>query len=420
MLTTPEILEAQAQPTRLGALLPRWLEEIPMYRGHASASTDSEPPLETYSRLPFIAKSDLRKGFPANFLRAGVELDDLLDQELIELEHTSGTSEERTALLLGLGWWAEQEARALRLNPFVARVLDEHPRARRVTINSPSCSGEICFTGVPSRSQRTVGDSLFISLSRLPFLWGEKDIDRMAAETLEWQPAFLDVDPVYGVALALHCERRGIRFPSLKFIIASYEFVSVNHRRVLERVFGVPVFNLYGSTETGHLLMETEAGLMRPSRETAYLELLKPAGTFSDGLDELVVTTLTNEFMPLLRYRIGDLVEKLELPYCDRYRVHGRVADAPCRPDGSRVSVLQIDECFRDLPGVAHYQLRSQPDGSFVLAYIKDNEGLADAAKVEVGRRLSAVLGSAQVSLEETDLLMPESSGKFRLHRPAS
>ena len=158
--------------------------------------------------------------------------------------------------MLGRGWWAEQEERALRLNPFVAAVLDEFPGARRVTINSPVCSGDICYTGVPSRDDRTLGNTLFVSLSRFPFLWSEADLARMAAEAADWQPQFLDVDPVYGVAFALYCEQRGLRLPSLRFILCSYEFVSVTHRRILQRVFGVPVFNLYGSTETGHLLME--------------------------------------------------------------------------------------------------------------------------------------------------------------------
>ena len=176
------------------------------------------------------------------------------------MEQTSGTSEERTPLLLGRGWWAEQEDRALRLNPLVAAVLDEFPQARRVTINSPVCSGDIRYTGVPSRADRVVGNALFVSLSRYPFLWSEAELERMAAEAAEWQPQFLDVDPVYGVVFARYCERRGIRLPSLRFILASYEFVSVVHRRILERAFGVPVFNLYGSTETGHLLMENERG----------------------------------------------------------------------------------------------------------------------------------------------------------------
>ena len=87
----------------------------------------------------------------------------------------------------------------------------------------------------------------------------------------------------------------------------------------------MPVFNLYGSTETGHLLMETERGEMRPSLETALLEVLN---TDARGIGELAVTTLTNDFMPLIRYRIGDLVERHERPYYTSYVVHGRAADA--------------------------------------------------------------------------------------------
>ncbi len=308
MLATPELIKEAALPYRLGEVLPRWFREVPLYqRTSAIPQMSGEAvSLAELRRLPLITKEDIRRDFPRNFLRAGVELDALLDQELVELERTSGTSEERTLLLLGRGWWAEQEERALRLNPFVAKVLDEFPGARRVTINSPVCSGDICYSGVPSRADRVVGNALFVSLSRYPFLWDEAELARMAREAIEWQPQFLDVDPVYGVVFALYCERNGIRLPSLRFIVGSYEFVSVVHRRVLERVFGVPVFNLYGSTETGHLLMEVGSGKMHPSHETALLEVLNTDG---QGVSELVVTTLTNDYMPLIRYRIGDLVE---------------------------------------------------------------------------------------------------------------
>ncbi|MGO8930261.1 MAG: hypothetical protein ACLQU3_25610 [Limisphaerales bacterium] len=419
MLATPEMIQEAGLPYRLGQVLPRWLREVPLYRrgGDFPRPSGAAVSMAELHRLPLITKHDIRRDFPRNFLRAGVELDSLLDQDVVELEHTSGTSEERTPLLLGRGWWAEQEERALRLNPCVAGVLDEFPAARRVTINSPVCSGDICYSGVPSRADRVVGNALFVSLSRYPFLWSEGELARMAAEAADWQPQFLDVDPVYGVLFALYCERRGIRLPSLRFVLASYEFVSVAHRRILERVFGVPVFNLYGSTETGHLLMETRRGEMRPSLETALLEVLNVSG---QGIGELTVTTLTNEFMPLIRYRIGDLVERQERPYYTNYIVQGRAADAFITPEGRRVTTWQIDQCLADLPGIAHYQLCERTAGEWLLRFVPDLTGPTAAQTDELRRRLAQLLEAGDgLAVHQTDLLVPESSGKFRLGYPA-
>jgi phenylacetate-CoA ligase len=238
-------------------------------------------------------------------------------------------------------------------------------------------------------------------------------MSRMAAEIADWAPVFLDTDPAHAAWFALYCERNGIRFPSLKFILCSYEFVSVVHRRILERVFGVPVFNLYGSTETGHLLMENELGKMMPCYENAYLEVVEPD---SRNIGDLVVTTLTNDYMPLLRYRIGDLAERCALSYGTNYIVHGRARDALRAPDGHRVTTWDVDQCFNGLGGIAHYQLAQSADGSCRLRYVSDaNAGgpQSDSLKTLVSR-LEALL-QTPVEVESVDMLPPTPSGKFRL-----
>ena len=413
------MIREAAQPERLSELLPRWLDEVPLYRRHRAAADTAALGLTSlpgFHGLPLIDKGDIRRGFPRNFLRDGVELDDLLDRELVEVEHTSGTSEVRTPLLLGLGWWAEQEARALRLNRFVAETLEAFPEARRVTINSPVCSGDICYSGAPALADRIVGNALYTSLSRHPFLWSESDLARMAAEAVDWQPQFLDVDPVYGALFARYCERRQIQLPSLRFILASYEFVCVTHRRILERAFGVPVFNFYGSTETGHLLMEGERGEMLPSLDTAFLEVV---AADHQGAGDLIVTTLTNEYMPLLRYRIGDLVERREEPYRTSYLVHGRAADAFWTPAGRRVTTLQIDRNFADVPGILHYQLRQESEREWRLRYVPDNHPPATLDLRRLRDRLADLLQiNSGLVMQETDALLAENSGKFRLGYP--
>ena len=314
-------------------------------------------------------------------------------------------------MIFGRGWWNEQEERALRLNKFVAQVLDEHPNARRATLTPPACNGLTCPTVWMSQAQRTIGNVLFVNLSRIPFVLSDAELQRMTDEVAAWSPQFLDLDPVHGVWFALFCERKGIRFPSLRFVICSYEFMSVVHRRILQRVFGVPVFNLYGSTETGHLLMENETGEMKPSYDTALLEVVDADAT---GIGTLLVTTLSNDYMPLLRYRIGDFVQRIERSYGTDYIVHGRIRDALAAADGTRVTTWQVDECFAEAEGIAHYQLRQSPQGRFNFRYIPDSGGLSAVNLGDSCAKLDALLQTS-VTIESVPTLLPEASGKFRL-----
>jgi phenylacetate-CoA ligase len=410
-LATNDIILDSVQRRRLGLVLPDWLAR-PLYRQHP-VEAGGPPDL---ARLPLVTKHDLRRNFPHNFLPPNTSLDALVETQAVELEYTSGTSEDRVPVLLPRGWWDEQEEKALRLNDVVASILDEHPAPRRATLTTPVCNGQACPSKWLTRTQRTLGRTLFVNHARIPFLLTADELAQMAREVAEWAPQLLDLDPVHGAWFALYCERQGLRFPSLRFIVCSYEFVSLVHRRILERVFGVPVLNLYGATETGHLLMQDAEGEMLPSRETAFLELIERD---ERGIGHLVVTSLSNDWMPLVRYRIGDLVEVMDGPYRTTYRVHGRARDALRGPEDGRVTTWDVDQCFAGVAGVAHYQLRQAETGECTLRYVPE------IAAVEVDlrdacHRLESLLGQTRaLPVERVDTLVPAPSGKFRLTSPA-
>ncbi len=258
-------------------------------------------------------------------------------------------------------------------------------------------------------------DALYVNLARIPFLLTENDLARMAGEVADWAPVFLDMDPVHGVRFALYCERQAIQFPTLKFIFVQLsEFIiSVVHRRILARVFKVPVFNLYGSTETGHLLMETTSGEMKPVYETALLEL---ADTDERGIGALVVTTLTNEFMPLLRYCIGDLRAKnSESPYGTHYiAIHGRVRDVLRSRDGQVVTTWQVDQCLAGMDGIAHYELRQPTRATASFRFVPDAQPPTWSQLKELAARLGDLLGFG-VNFEAMNTVVPAASGKFSL-----
>ena len=402
-LSSPPIARTSEEAARLQAAIAQ-TAGVPFYEASDWQAAFADHSVQL-ADLPRITKSQLREHSPEGFLSAGLTVESLLARGLIEEESTSGTSGASVRVVFGKTWWAEQELRALLRNPFVAENFGERTSLRRAVLTTPGCSGVSCYNRWLNLEQRTLGDSRYVNQTRIPFSLGDDKLAVMADEVAAWEPAFLDVDPVHGAWFALHCERHGRRFPSLRFILTSYEFTSVTHRAIMERVFGVPVIDLYGSSETGHLLVETD-GIMRPSSETALLE-----STAATGIGELLVTTLTNPYLPLVRYEIGDYVERV----AGGYLVHGRKRDALRGADGRILTTRQVDAAFAGLSGIAHYQLRQRTDGSAHLSLLPEHAGdVLVAAQATLVERLSLLLGTP-VTSDSVGLLTPEDSGKFRL-----
>jgi phenylacetate-coenzyme A ligase PaaK-like adenylate-forming protein len=128
------------------------------------------------------------------------------------------------------------------------------------------------------------------------------------------------------------------------------------------------------------------------------------------------VTTLSNPIMPLIRYRIGDLVECSEGAYGARYVLHGRTRDAFNLATGKRVTTRQIDRCFVSFAGIAHYQLVQLGKGAWQLRFVPENSEPHPNELSKLQQRLSQLLEcGGSLEMQQVDILMPESSGKFRL-----
>jgi hypothetical protein len=124
----------------------------------------------------------------------------------------------------------------------------------------------------------------------------------------------------------------------------------------------------------------------------------------------LVVTTLTNHFMPLIG--IVSAIWSANNPTA-RYIVHGRCMDSFRLPTESRVTPWQVDECFRDIEGIAHYQLVERTREKF-LRFVADRTSPAPEIAELRARLLRLFKGEARDGGADGSV-MPESSGKFRL-----
>ncbi|HXC36746.1 MAG TPA: hypothetical protein VNV43_12775, partial [Candidatus Acidoferrales bacterium] len=132
------------------------------------------------------------------------------------------------------------------------------------------------------------------------------------------------------------------------------------------------------------------------------------------GVGDLIVTTLTNDYMPLLRYRIGDLVERRSMPYATNYIVHGRARDAIRDGNGRRVTSWDVDQCFNDVAGIVHYQVHQEKDGTYQFRYIPDGDEPGEM-KTVVAKLEHVLKPHSPITVESVPMLPPTPSGKFRL-----
>ena len=157
--------------------------------------------------------------------------------------------------------------------------------------------------------------------------------------------------------LACFIEREGLKIHSPRAVMTSAGTLYPHMREAIERVFGARVFNRYGSREAGDIACECEGHRgLHVNPYTHRVEIVSEDGSpcAPGRTGEIVVTLLTNEAMPLLRYRIGDMAAWAQGPCsCGRSwplleQVSGRVMEVFRRRDGSPV----VPEYFIHFIGV--------------------------------------------------------------------
>ena len=110
--------------------------------------------------------------------------------------------------------------------------------------------------------------------------------------------------------------REGVKLSSVKLVEVTGEMLHENQRKVIEKAFGCKVVNMYAAQEFDILSYECEYGILHAWTKNLFFEVLRDGVPVSEGdIGELVVTSLTNYTMPLIRYKIGDLV-KMESVNC--------------------------------------------------------------------------------------------------------
>ncbi|KAA5607092.1 phenylacetate--CoA ligase [Roseospira marina] len=328
--------------------------------------------LSDLAKFPFTAKQDLRETYPFGSFAVPMS-------EVVRIHASSGTTGKPTVVgytRADINMWASVMARSIRAGGgrHSSRVLVSY--------------GYGLFTGGLGAHYGAEG----LGATVIPMSGGQTQ--RQVQLIRDFEPDIIMVTPSYMLVIADEMERQGMdpRACSLKIGIFGAEPWTGQMRGALEQRLNIDAIDIYGLSEVigpgvAQECIETKDGL-HIWEDHFYPEIIDPAtgAVLPDGEQgELVLTSLTKEAMPVIRYRTRDLTRLMP----GTARTMRRMDKITGRSDdmliirGVNVFPTQIEELvLRDERLAPHYQLEVRKDNHLdhVTVKVEVRHGLTDAS----------------------------------------
>ena len=382
----------------------------------AGVAPDSIRTLDDVRRLPLTTKQDLRDSYPYGLLTQPVE-------RMVRLHASSGTTGNPTVIFYtqnDVDTWAGLMARCM------------HMAGVRPQDRFQNMSGYGLFTG---------GLGFHYGSERLGCLTipaGAGNTARQIKLITDMGVTVLHIIPSYALYFAGALEQMGIdpadkaRWP-VRIAMIGAEPHTEEVRRKIEEMLHLRAFNSYGLSEMNGpgVAFECPHQCGMHVWEDAFLveivdpETLEPV---PDGeVGEIVMTTLTREGMPILRYRTRDLSRFVPGP-CACGRVHRRLDRIKGRADdmiiikGVNIYPMQIEQVLMAMPEVGENYLIVLEKEGFIDQirvkveirqehFVEDMRVLSGLQKRIQTRLRDELLVTPRVDLVQSDSL-PKSQGK--------
>ena len=241
-------------------------------------------------------------------------------------------------------------------------------------------------------------------------------LDRYHHEFERWRPACIIAYASALGALAEHVAEQGYRpsYPTRCFVTGAEKLIP-KHREMIERSFGWPVHERYGSRDAGLMGFQTAPGRTLDYDIDWANVLLEPETT--DEESGILVTKLHADAMPMLRYRIGDVGRFTEdsgpgQPTFVLREVLGRDIDRIWLPDGRWIHGIQMPHLMKDYP-VREFMLFQRADYSVELQIVPQR-GFSEDSRRSILSTVEDNLPSLSISLVLVDNIPRTKANKWR------
>ncbi len=368
------------QLTRMRDVVRDAYEHVPHYTSAFDAAgvhPDELGVLDDIARFPLTAKEDLRRNYP--FGMFAVPMD-----QIIRIHASSGTTGKPTVCgytKADIDTWSMLMARSLRA------------AGGRASDKIHVAYGYGLFTG--GLGAHYGGEHLGAAVIPVSGGFTERQVQIIT----DFTPDIIMVTPSYMLAIADEFDRQGLDASacSLRLGIFGAEPWGDGMRAELELRLGLVALDVYGLSEVMGPGVAQECadspGALTIWEDHFYPEIIDPASGLpvpEGELGELVITTLTKQGMPVIRYRTRDLTRLLPpttRPMRRIDRISGR-SDDMLIIRGVNVFPSNIETVLAKEPDLApHYLLELRRPGSLdeldVLVETRLALSSADMAGIE-------------------------------------
>ncbi len=286
-------------------------EKVPFYQKNLkklNIKPDEIKKLEDIKKLPFTTKDDLRKNAPFMMMAASID-------DCIELHSSSGTTGTPVTVCYtkhDIEVWSEVMARCLSMSGLTKKDIFQNP------IPYGTFTGAF---GLHYGAQR-IGAMVIPSGIGL----SERQIKLMQY----YGTTFMGGVASYALRLGQVANEMGIDPRKLKVrngLFGAEMFTSGLKRRIMD-TWDMDVHDIYGLTEMCGPGVSTDCDLhdgLHLWEDHFFVELIDPNTLEPVDLEEegeIVLTTLTKEGMPLLRFRTRDIARLYDQKTCECGRTH--------------------------------------------------------------------------------------------------
>jgi phenylacetate-CoA ligase len=381
---------AQKQRDDLARIVAFAAEHVPYYRQRFAGLTD-------IAALPILTKPDVIE-----------HLDDLLadtaDRGAAKIGHTGGSTGKP------LSFWYDEAKHELMRAGMMRSYMGSGWRPGQKILNFWGARQDTVSGGVFGAGY---GDFIAAERTIAAFEYTAQQLREWVEIIRSYQPVLLQGYASILAELARFVIDQRIAMPkSLIGIYSTAEVLEDRQRELMAHAFGCHVFNQYGSREVPNIACECRHGHMHVFTDMVYLELTAD--------ERLLVTSLTNRLMPMIRYDIGDSGRLLD-GECDCGWPFPLMAMGMCRqndliraPGGKTVHPSYFNKLLYGMTQIRQYQWQQTAPDRIVLSVVAAaplGDEAARSIQESIRRDVDATMN---FELRQVDEIPRTASGKHR------